>query len=157
MTGVKKQRQAAIMKAVSSGRISSQAQLADILADLGFDASQTTISRDMRELGLGKLNSGGRPVYSGANASAAPIPEDSAFRRQAPQMLLSAEATGNIVVLKTPIGNAQGLAAALDGASFKGIAGTVAGDDTIIVVCSQGMGSGAMKKRLLSYTHGKVM
>ena len=152
---MKKQRQAAIMKAVSSGRISSQSQLADILADQGFEASQTTVSRDLRELGLGKLSRGGQTVYAGGQGQPLTIPDD-AFRRLAPQMLLSAEATGNIVVLKTPIGNAQGLAAALDGAGFKGIAGTVAGDDTIFVVCSQGAGSNTMKKRLLSYTHGKV-
>jgi transcriptional regulator of arginine metabolism len=153
---LKKQRQAAIMKAVSGGRISSQAQLADILADQGFDASQTTISRDLRELGLGKLSRGGQTMYAGGQGQPLPAPDDAAFRRLAPQMLLSAEVTGNIVVLKTPIGNAQGLAAALDGAGFKGIAGTVAGDDTIFVVCSQGAGSNTMKKRLLSYTHGKV-
>lgn len=151
---MKKQRQAAILKTVSGGRVGSQAQLMEILAGQGFEASQTTISRDLKELGLGKLNRGGRPVYVEGKVVAEP--DDAALFRLAPQMLLFAEATGNIVVLRTSPGNAPGLAAALDGARVKGIAGTVAGDDTIIVACSQGSVSAAIRKKLLSYTVGKV-
>jgi transcriptional regulator of arginine metabolism len=153
---MKRQRQAAIREAVSSGAVKSQRELARLLARKGFEVSQTTVSRDLQELGLAR----GRDEQGGlryGDTSSLNVSRESAdaLKRSAPQALLSVEATGNIVVVKTTPGSAQGLAWALDAASLKGVAGTVAGDDTIMVVCSAGVDSKRMGKKLLQYAMDK--
>jgi transcriptional regulator of arginine metabolism len=147
---MKAQRQAAVLKIVRSGEVKNQAELVAALRAEGFDVSQTTVSRDLGELGLTRLRaSGGGARYvepSGAGAA-----DDSALRRNAPQVLLSVEPTGNLVVVRTQPGGAQGLAWAIDTAALPGIAGTVAGDDTIMVVCSAGVSSKKTGERLMAY------
>lgn len=149
---MKVQRQEFIRRKVAEGAVESQRELVDQLRGAGFKASQTTISRDMRELGLAKLRDGsGGARYGNVEAVRGSGSVDSALRRMAPEFMLTAEATGNLVVLKTTPGGAQGLGAALDAASVEGVAGTVAGDDTVLVVCSARVDSNKIKKTLLGY------
>lgn len=153
---MKKQRQEAILRGVKSGRVSTQSELVEMLAREGFEVSQTTVSRDLQELGLARGRGGDGSIrYGDPDSLKGDDEPDRAFGRMAPQFLLSAVPTGNMVVIKTTTGGAQGLAAALDAAGFKGIAGTVAGDDTILVVCSDGTNSKKMRGKLLSYTEGQ--
>lgn len=149
---MKKQRQATIVKRIKSGVVTSQLQLVEMLRRDGFRVSQTSVSRDLKELGIAKGRDCGGTVRYGEPAGFQPAAQtDAEFKRMAAGFLLTAEASGNLVVVKTSPGNAQGLAAALDAAALDGTAGTVAGDDVILVVCSEGFDSRKVKKKLLSY------
>lgn len=152
---MKRQRQEAILKMVRGGAVGSQRELMELLAARGFEASQTTVSRDLKEMGLSRSrDSSGTPRY-GPGAGEPRAEADGALRRSAPASMLSAEATGNMVVIKTTPGGAQSLAWAIDAASIKGIVGTVAGDDTILVVCSERSDSGKIGDRLMRYALNK--
>lgn len=148
---VKSQRQAAILELVRSGKAASQQQIAEALKARGFDVSQTTVSRDIAELGLARRRGKGGPRYSEPGTEVRAEESDGALRRVARESLLTVEATGNIVVVKTKPGNAQGLAWAIDAAALPGVAGTVGGDDTIIVICSRGTGSQKVGRMLMNY------
>lgn len=125
-------RHQAILRLVRDGAISTQAELAAALGEEGHDTVQATVSRDIAELGLVKVRApSGRLVYS------APGAEDmdrlkaiaAAMRRYA----IGVEAAGPLVVLTTPSGYASALAQAIDEGGHPGIAGTIAGDNTIFV------------------------
>ena len=153
---MKRQRQAAIREAVNHDQVRSQLELVEVLARRGFKVSQTTVSRDLQELGLAKGRDRGGSIRYSEPFSLAETREDrEVLRRSAPEALLSVEATGNLVVVKTTPGSAQGLAWALDSASLEGIAGTVAGDDTILVVCSAGVSSKKIGEMLMGYALDK--
>ena len=153
---MKRQRQSAILKAVKGGKVKSQAELVELLSRQGFEASQTTVSRDLRELGIARGRDGeGSLLYGDASSLGPAGDREGALRQTAPVALLSVEGTGNLVVVKTSPGSAQGLAWAIDAASLEGIAGTVAGDDTIMVVCSSGADSKKIGRKLMQYALDK--
>lgn len=135
-------RQGRIEDLIRGSEIRSQTELLGLLNAEGIQATQATLSRDLDELGAIKLrgSASGAPVYR--------IPDDGAPRtitggagrvvRLLDEMLLSATASANLAVLRTPPGAAQFLASAIDRASFELIVGTIAGDDTILVVARDG-------------------
>ncbi|MFH1149066.1 MAG: arginine repressor [Actinomycetota bacterium] len=147
---MKKQRQAAILDMVRSGKVTSQAGLVEQLSARGFEVSQTTVSRDLRELGLARGADGAGARYMDAGEAGHREEGDRFLQGLAPQVMLSCEATGNMVVVRTTPGNAQGLAWALDTARVEGVAGTVAGDDTILVVCSRDVDSSSLARLLMA-------
>ena len=135
-------RQARIVAILSSSSISSQSELAARLADAGIDVTQATLSRDLEELGAVKLRGadGGVGVYI--------VPEDGSpvrgvsggtdrMSRLLGELLVSTDASGNLAVLRTPPGAAHYLASAIDRAALPDVVGTVAGDDTILVVARE--------------------
>ncbi len=153
---MKKRRQALIIKKVGDSDIKSQRELVDILSSEGFKVSQTTVSRDIKELGLIKVRKlNGVIAYAEPNSVGDRAGSDRALASLAPQVLISAETAYNLLVLKTSPGNAQGLAWAIDSAQIGGIAGTVAGDDTIIVVCSEGANSREIRDIIFGYAELK--
>jgi len=132
-------RQARIVELVSTMAIGSQSELAKILAAEGIDVTQATLSRDLDELGAVKLRGadGGTPIYV--------IPEDgspvrgvqggtSRLARLLGELMVSADGSANLMVLRTPPGAAQFLASAIDRAALHEIVGTIAGDDTVMVI-----------------------
>jgi transcriptional regulator of arginine metabolism len=135
--------------------VRSQAELAAALEAGGMSVTQATLSRDLDELGAVKLRSpdGGLPVYvvpqDDAPLTARSADDDPPQRlaRLLGELLVSAETSGNIVVLRTPSGAANFLASALDRARLPEVLGTVAGDDTILVVSRDPNGS-ALARRL---------
>ena len=144
MTGVpatKAARHGLITALVRAGSVRSQPELLAQLAENGVAATQATLSRDLEELGAVKLRGvdGGPGVYV--------IPEDGAPRpvpggtlrldRLLNELLVSYDASGNLAVLRTPPGAAQFLASAIDRASLPDVVGTIAGDDTIVVVARE--------------------
>jgi transcriptional regulator of arginine metabolism len=150
---MKRQRQEAIIREVKKGTVTSQRQITELLAKHGFRVSQTTVSRDLDELGLAKVRDAkGKVRYGHIDGFRGGADPTSRLRRMAPDFLLTSEPTGNLVVLKTTIGNAQGLASALDAAGIDGVAGTVAGDDTILVVCSSGASSKYVSRQIMKFT-----
>jgi transcriptional regulator of arginine metabolism len=133
-------RHARIVALIREVPVRSQAELAELLAAEGFVTTQATLSRDLEELGAVKVRGtdGSAPVYVIPEEGAGPLraaeqpPER--LRRLLRELLVSAEASGNLVVLRTPPGAAQFLASAFDRSGLPEVMGTIAGDDTIIIV-----------------------
>lgn len=127
---------------------STQREIAEELFRRGFRVGLSTISRDLRDLGAVRVASrGGGAVYS-LPGRLPPSPEgEEELARGLRGFLVRAEASGNLVVLHTGPGNAQALAALLDRASLREVAGTVAGDDTIIVVVREGFSAADLASR----------
>lgn len=128
-----------IRELIAAGAIRSQVELTELLISEGFLVTQATVSRDLEELGAAKVRNGsGLLAY--AISSSQPRLEDPIDRvaRMAEDLLVSAEASGNLVVLHTPPGGSQLLASALDRAIGAGalpeLLGTVAGDDTVLMI-----------------------
>jgi transcriptional regulator of arginine metabolism len=121
-----------IRSLLSDHEITSQGDSVDLLAERGFEVTQATVSRDLSVIGAHKNGHhyvlGGGPSQSSAELALAGVID--AF-------VLSIEASANLVVLKTPPGAAQVVAAALDRVSYSAMAGCVAGDDTVIVVVGE--------------------
>ena len=119
------ERRALVVELIGDGHGSSQQSLVDALAARGVEITQATLSRDLRELGAVK----GAAGYVVPAASASPLVD--ALGR----WLVSARAAQNLVVLRTPPGGASPLAVALDASGRTDMLGTIAGDDTILVIC----------------------
>ena len=129
---MKTQRHAAILKIVGSATVASQEQLRARLKDAGFDVTQATLSRDIRELGLAKVGApDGGSHYAPPETGGQIRPH---LEQLLPTMLVSADGVGPLLVLKTATGAAQALGLALDGAGWGEIIGTIAGDDAILVI-----------------------
>jgi transcriptional regulator of arginine metabolism len=133
-------RHARIVALIQNHRVHSQTELAELLAGDGVPATQATLSRDLEELGAVKVRGtdGGPAVYVVPAEGAGPLrPAEQAparLVRLLRELLTGADASGNLVILRTPPGAAQFLAGALDRAGLPEVVGTIAGDDTILVV-----------------------
>lgn len=131
----KQRRLAAVRELVQSHRIGNQEHLRELLAARGFDVAQATLSRDIRELRLVKVpDADGHTHYT--------LPPESwdnapAIARLLPALYLGAEGTGNLLVVKTMIGGAQAVAEAIDWEEWPEVLGTLAGDDTILMILRQ--------------------
>jgi transcriptional regulator of arginine metabolism len=149
MNGMKLQRQSTIRDLVERESITSQEQLRMRLRDRGIDATQATLSRDIRELGLVKRASDGayRSVGSVSNGDSADA--QVGLARATAEHLRSHEVVGHMIVLKTDSGQAQTLAVAIDRARLAGIVGTIAGDDTILVICRRPEAALAVAERFV--------
>lgn len=145
-------RLAAVTALIRAGTLRSQGELSARLADRGIPVTQATLSRDLEELGALKLRgvAGGAPVYV--------IPEDGPPRpmpggtarlgRLLGELLVSFDASANLAVLRTPPGAAQFLASAIDRAGLSDVVGTIAGDDTLLVVAREGLGGAELGRQL---------
>jgi transcriptional regulator of arginine metabolism len=137
-------RHKAILELVDEGPISSQEELQKLLHRRGFDAGQATLSRDIRELGLVKSAGG----YELPGREAAPETDLPSVDRLVREFVTSVRAAENLLVTKTSIGSAQPVAAALDGEHWPEAIGTVAGDDTILIVCQDRRAAGRLADRI---------
>jgi transcriptional regulator of arginine metabolism len=137
-------RQERIATILAKQPVRSQEELAELLAaSSGLHVTQATLSRDLDELGVVKLRGAdGALVYALPGAEARPgltlpggaPPDDIRLTRYLSELLTSAEASANLVVLRTPAGAAQFLASVIDHSSWPAVLGTVAGDDTVLVI-----------------------
>jgi transcriptional regulator of arginine metabolism len=132
---MKSNRQSAILEIVEREAITSQEQLRDRLHSRGIQATQGTLSRDIRDLGLVKRAADG--AYRRADAADIDGATDSVtvLRDAVDEYLRTSERVDQLLVLKTDVGSAQPLALAIDRARLAEVAGTIAGDDTILVIC----------------------
>jgi len=148
---MKARRQAALLELVDREPLHSQELLRRRLHQRGFEATQATISRDIKELGLVKRSGDGAYQRPGAEA---PNPETAltVLERSAAEFLRSAERVQQLVVIRTGRGQAQVLAEALDRARVPEAVGTIAGDDTILVIARGARGAAALVKRLKDYS-----
>lgn len=145
----KTQRQHRIARLLEQHKVTSQPQLVELLAADGVVATQATVSRDLEDLGAVKVRvPGGDTVYAiPEQPHDRPAPEDH-LKRVLGEWLVEVAHSGNLVVLRTPPGSAHVVASALDRASIPEVLGTVAGDDTLLVVCSERSGGTSVAKRL---------
>lgn len=119
------QRQDAIRTIVRRDRVRTQRDLVELLKVEGFGCTQATVSRDITEMGLRKLPEG---LYV--------LAEDLHLQRMVSDLVLSVLRSGTLVLVKAAAGTAPGVAAALDAADFEDVLGSIAGDDTILIICS---------------------
>jgi transcriptional regulator of arginine metabolism len=146
----RRERQSAILELVRDRALSTQAEVAAALKETGFEVVQTTVSRDIADLGLVKVRApSGRLVYAppGTTDTDRLRALAAAMRRYAVGM----EAAGSMVVLTTPSGYANALAQAIDEAGHPGIAGTLAGDNTILVVARDGTPAAVLREELAGH------
>ena len=139
------ERHAAIQRLIREQPISTQTELADALRAEGHEVVQTTVSRDIHELGLHKVrHASGKLVYA--------FPEDSGWNEDVSDALarwaLSLEPSGPLVVVVTPYGYAQALAQAIDAARHPHIAGTLAGENTVLLVAREPLAGADLAREL---------
>ena len=142
------ERHAAILRLVHEQPISTQSELVDALRSEGHEVVQTTVSRDVHELGLIKVrHANGRLVYA--------YPEESGFAQEVSDAVarwaLTVEPSGNLVVVTTPYGYASPLAQAIDVARHPHIAGTVAGENTVLVIAREPVSGAELAEELRQY------
>ena len=145
-------RRAKAIALIKAGVIHSQSDLVKLLKKAGFDVTQATASRDLEELGAVRSRSeSGELIYQlgttadGSIARSMPLPSD---------LILSVESSGNLAVVRTPPGGAQFLASSLDNSGLENIIGTIAGDDTVLVVSKKAAGGAELAKELLNFGAG---
>ncbi|MFP5416721.1 MAG: arginine repressor [Actinomycetes bacterium] len=157
VTGSKAARQGRIVELLTRRTIRSQTELAELLAADGFPVTQGTLSKDLVDVGAIRLRSAsGELTYAVRDVEAADIGRAQArLARLAGELLLSAEASANLVVVKTPPGAAQFLASAIDRAGLGSVLGTIAGDDSILMVSRAPDGGSALAEHLLALGAGE--
>ncbi|MEP6982572.1 MAG: arginine repressor [Sphingomicrobium sp.] len=151
MSDLKERRHRVIADLIRDTALSSQDELADRLASLGYSVTQATISRDLEQIGAVKVRRDGQISYAlpetvrnGASPRLAAV-----FR----EWVRSVEPAANLVVIKTPPGSAHLVGVALDNSDLPEIVGTICGDDTIFVACRSGADARALAVRLSAELH----
>jgi transcriptional regulator of arginine metabolism len=147
MTDARIRRQKAIADLIRAEPLGSQEEVTARLGAIGFSVTQATVSRDLDQMGAVKVKRGGSLSYAlpdqlGGNDWAA-----ARLRRIFQEWVISIEAAGNLIVLKTPPGSAHLVGLALDQAKLDEVAGTICGDDTMFVALRDGVDPGYLAKR----------
>ena len=148
----KRERHTAILDMIRSSRVSSQEELRERLKDADIEVTQATVSRDIRELRLVKVPGGdGQPHYT--------LPEEwehtPPLERLLPTLFVSAEGSRNLLVVRTMTGGAQAVALAIDWEEWPEVLGTIAGDDTILIVCREDAQVDQVRQRLEQVAGGQ--
>lgn len=154
-----------IVELLERHEVHSQAELRELLLQDGIEVTQATLSRDLDELRAVKIpGSTGEPVYAvpGEGGDATPRPPDldaargSKLARIGQELVIHVDSSANLVVLRTPPGAAQYLASAIDHTVLTEVIGTIAGDDTVLLVTRDAMGGAALAEQLLALINGRV-
>jgi transcriptional regulator of arginine metabolism len=148
---VKTRRQQAILSLVAGERLSSQHEIRARLKELGLDATQSTISRDVEELGLARVHDhdGLRYVVPGNGTAPAPL---RALKRLLEEFALSFTRSDHGLIVRTPPGAAAALAEGIDRVDLPEVAGTIAGDNTILIIGPTGVDAAAIETALTNVT-----
>lgn len=153
-------RQQRIIEILSSRAVRSQTELLEVLLEDGIEVTQATLSRDLVDVGAEKVRVGKSLVYAvpgeggDRTVRVAPDGQEKTDRlaQRCHELLVSAEVSANLIVLRTPPGAANFLASGIDHTSVPGIVGTIAGDDTIMVITTGAAASRKVAAQLLAYT-----
>ncbi|CAB4596581.1 MAG: arginine repressor [Actinobacteria bacterium] len=147
-------RRAKAIALIESGVVHSQSDLVTLLKKSGYAVTQATASRDLEEIGAVRARSkSGESIYQISGST------DDALARVSPmpsKLILSVDHSANLAVIHTPPGAAQFLASSLDHADLTGVIGTIAGDDTIILVSKKATGGAQLAKELLAYSKSTI-
>jgi transcriptional regulator of arginine metabolism len=145
----KNQRQHRISQLLETQTVTSQTHLVDLLASEGVAATQATVSRDLDEIGAVKVRvAGGDTVYAVPELPKDRMVPEEQLRRVMAEWVVEVSRSLNLVVMRTPPGSAHVVASALDRAAMPGVLGTVAGDDTVLVVAAEHVGGEKIARRL---------
>lgn len=144
---MKPYRHGQILKIIQKKQIHTQEELGRELAAIGIAATQVTLSRDMRELGLVKTTDGYVQLRDTPDRTVQ-------LEAAVSEYLLDIRPAQNLLVLKTPAAHANSLAIAIDRSDWPEIAGTIAGDDTVLVVCGDTRSAQALHEKLLAILRG---
>lgn len=143
MNAVRTHRQQLLRELVARYEVASQTELVALLRDHRVDATQATVSRDLDELGIGKIRGAdGRVAYA--------LPEPGGLSQILRQFVVSVNASGNLATVRTPPGGAGAVASAIDSAEVPGVLATLQGDDTVLVVAAEGVAGREIADRLLA-------
>ena len=133
------------MRALAEHDVTSQSQLCDLLSGWGVSTTQATISRDLEDLGVYRVRRpSGELVYVLPGDGDPPTPSARALQRALAQHVVDSGRSGDLIVFRTPPGHAHLVASAIDRARLAEVLGTVAGDDTVLVVAHEGRGAAAL-------------
>ena len=147
----KRERHLAIHEVVETRAVQSQDELRKLLQQRGWDVTQSTLSRDLHELRLARIPTGAGVRYAFADGGLATLEDDRrALEHLLPQLFDKMDGTGELVVLHTVTGGAQPVAAAIDSEAWPDVLGTIAGDDTILLVCRSVEARARVMRRLSS-------
>ena len=149
---MKSWRQTQILDVVDREPVASQETLRQRLQERGIEATQATISRDLKDLGLVKRAGDGAYVRPGAERGGAAM--SAQLRRAVASLVRGMERVETLLLVRTDRGQAQGLAEWIDRAQLTEVAGTIAGDDTILLVCRGGEASAALEAKLTTMIKG---
>jgi len=142
----KRERQAVIVELVQQHEVESQEELRLLLRQRGWDVTQATLSRDLRDLRLARVpTADGGVRYSPAGGSVAGESSRAVLDTLLPQLFVRVDGVGELLVLHTVPGGAQPIASAIDAEGWPDMLGTIAGDDTVLMICR----SAAARERLL--------
>ena len=145
----KTQRQHRIARILETAAVNSQGHLVELLAAEGVVATQATVSRDLEELGAIKVRvSGGETVYAIPELPKDRVAPEEQLRRVLADWVVEVAHSANLVVVRTPPGSAHVVASALDPAGVEGVLGTVAGDDTLLLVIAERVGGAKVARQL---------
>jgi len=149
----KRARQGAILELIREHRVSSQMELRDLLSTEGIEVTQATLSRDLKDLRLVKV-----PVAGGGSHYT--LPEEwehtPPLESLLPTLFVSAEGTGNLLVVRTMTGGAQAVALGIDWEEWPEVLGTIAGDDTILIILKHPECQETLRDRLLDVAGGNT-
>ena len=147
----KRERHLAIHEIVETRAVQSQDELRKLLRQRGWDVTQSTLSRDLHELRLARIPTDDGVRYAFADGGVATMEDDrGALDHLLPQLFDKVDGTGELVVLHTVTGGAQPVAAAIDSEAWPDVLGTIAGDDTILLVCRSVEARSRVMRRLSS-------
>jgi len=148
MTTAKRDRQNAILEMVRTHPVDSQEELRRLLRQRGWDVTQATLSRDLRELRLARVPTPDGPRYLAAGASPGGDGGAAAVEGLLPSLVLSVDGVGELLVVRTVVGGAQPVAAALDREGWPEVLGTLGGDDTVLLICRSGAARDRIARRI---------
>ena len=145
----KVQRQQTIVRLIAENNVGNQPQLVELLAMESIQATQATVSRDLEEIGAIKVRvAGGETIYALPELPHERVTPVDHLCRVLGEWVAEVSHSGNLVVVRTPPGCAHVVASALDRSSMAGLLGTVAGDDTLLIVAEEAVGGAEMASRL---------
>ena len=152
----KRERHAIILELVQGRSVASQEDLRKLLLERGCDVTQSTLSRDIHEMGLARVATPDGLRYQVADGGAATAADDerTGLDSLLPALFLRIDGVGELVVLHTVVGGAQPVAVALDAEQWPDVLGTIAGDDTILVITPDNPTAEAIQEKLLELLEG---
>lgn len=149
-------RQALVRRLIDGGDVHSQGELALRLESQGIHVTQATLSRDLVDIGAVKVRTpSGQHAYATGDSLEANEDTEQRLTRLCGELLFSADGSANLAVLRTPSGAAQYFASAIDGHDDADIIGTVAGDDTVMVISREANGGLALAQKFLDRATGR--
>lgn len=149
----KQRRQQKILDLIASRPIGTQGALSRALKQVGISTTQSTLSKDMRELGVVKVPDGSDGFqYQVPSAGPGPLQGEDLLRRDLTDFVVGMDGVGEILVMKTLTGHAQGVCEAVDRAGWPELVGTIAGENTIFLLCRSAAEREVLRERVLEVT-----